>query len=81
MQTASTTTAEQTASDKAARKGLSLSFSLCTLFCNFNAVPSQADVPLHVQGEVVRAGEGPLAHSALERSVPCVLPEVAGQLV
>ena len=38
-------------------------------------------MPLHVQGEVVRAGEGPLAHLALEWPVPRVLPRVPGELV
>ena len=38
-------------------------------------------MPLHVQGEVVRAGEGPLAHLALERPVSRVLPGVPGELV
>ena len=47
-------------------------------------VPHSQDavvVPLEVQGEVVGAGEGPLAHPALERPVPRVLPHVPRQLV
>lgn len=38
-------------------------------------------VPLHVEGEVVGAGESPLAEVALEGPVPRVLAVVAGQLV
>lgn len=38
-------------------------------------------VPLHVEGEVVGAGESPLAEVALEGPVPCVLAVVTGQLV
>lgn len=38
-------------------------------------------MPLHVQGEVVRAREGPLADAAFEGLVAGVLPSVAGQLV
>lgn len=36
---------------------------------------------LHVQGQVVRPGEGPLAVGALERLDPGVLPVVPRQLV
>ena len=42
---------------------------------------SHGHVPLHVQGEVVRSREGPLAHSALERPVSGVFPHVPGELV
>lgn len=38
-------------------------------------------VPPHVQGEVVGAGEGSVAHLALEGLGAGVLAEVAGQLV
>lgn len=38
-------------------------------------------VPLHVQGEVIGAGESPLTEVALEGSVACVFPVVTGQLV
>lgn len=38
-------------------------------------------VPLHVQGEVVGAGEGAAADGALEGLGPRVLPVVARQLV
>lgn len=38
-------------------------------------------VPLHVQGQVVRSGEGARAHGALEGLSPRVLPVVARQLV
>lgn len=38
-------------------------------------------VPLHVQGQVVRPGEGPVAEVALEGPVPGVLAVVAGELV
>ena len=38
-------------------------------------------VPLHVEGQVVAPGKGPLAHLAFERLGPGVLPVVAGQLV
>ena len=38
-------------------------------------------MPLQVQCQVVRPGEGPLAHPALERPVPGVLPHVPGQLI
>ena len=38
-------------------------------------------VLLDVQGEVVRSGEGPLAHLALVRPDPGVLPRVSTQLV
>lgn len=38
-------------------------------------------VPLHVEGEVVGAGESPLTEVALEGPVPCVLAVVAGQLI
>ena len=38
-------------------------------------------VPLHVQGQVVGPGEAPLAHPALERLGPGVLPVVPGQFV
>lgn len=38
-------------------------------------------VPLHVQSQVVRAGEGALAQVALEGPVSGVLPEVARELV
>lgn len=38
-------------------------------------------VPLHVQGQVVGAGEAAVAHPALERLGPGVLPVVARQLV
>lgn len=36
---------------------------------------------LHVQGQVVRAGECPLTEMALEGSVSRVFPVVAGKLV
>ena len=42
---------------------------------------SYGDVPFHVQSEVVRARERPLAQSALERPVASVLAVVASQLV
>ena len=38
-------------------------------------------MPLQVQCQVVRPGECPLAHPALEWPVSCMLPHVAGQLV
>ena len=38
-------------------------------------------VPLQVQRQVVRPGERPLTHPALERPVPRVLPHVPRQLV
>lgn len=38
-------------------------------------------VSLHVQGQVVRAGECPLTEMALEGSVSRVFPVVAGKLV
>ena len=38
-------------------------------------------MPLHVQGQVVRPGEGPLTHPALERTVPGVLAGVPRQLI
>lgn len=38
-------------------------------------------VPLHVQGQVVRAGECPLTEVALEGPVSCVFPVVTGQLI
>lgn len=38
-------------------------------------------MPLHVQGQVVRAGEAAVAHPTLERLGPGVLPVVACQLV
>lgn len=38
-------------------------------------------VPLHVQGEVVGAGEGAFAQVTLEGAVPGVLPEVTCELV
>lgn len=38
-------------------------------------------VPLHVQGEVIRAGEGARADGALEGLGARVLPVVPGQLV
>ena len=38
-------------------------------------------MPLHVQGQVVGAREAAVAHPALERLGPGVLPVVAGQLV
>lgn len=38
-------------------------------------------VPLHVQGEVVGAGEGPLTQVTLERPVSGVLPEVTRELI
>ena len=38
-------------------------------------------VPLHVQGQVVRAGEAAVAHAALEGLGPRVLAVVPGQLV
>lgn len=38
-------------------------------------------VPLHVQGEVIRAGEAAVAHAALEGLGSRVLAVVAGQLV
>lgn len=41
----------------------------------------RSHVPLHVQGQVVGAGEGPLAEVALEGPVPRVLAVVAGQLI
>ncbi len=43
--------------------------------------PSHTDMPLHVEGKVVRSGEGPFAKSTLEGPVSCVLPKVPGQLV
>ena len=36
---------------------------------------------LHVEGKMVRSGEGSLAQAAVEGPVPCVLAEVAGQLI
>ena len=42
---------------------------------------SEAHVPLHVEGQVVRPAEGPLTQFALEGPVPGVLPLVAGELV
>ena len=38
-------------------------------------------MPLHVQGEVVRSGEGPFAEPALERTVASVFPHVSGELI
>lgn len=38
-------------------------------------------VPLHVQGQMIGAGKAAVAHPALERLGPCVLPVVTGQLV
>ena len=38
-------------------------------------------VPLHVQGQVVGPGKASLAHPALERLGPGVLPVVPGQFV
>jgi len=38
-------------------------------------------VSLQVQGQVIRAGEGAIAHPALERPVARVLPHVTRQLV
>lgn len=38
-------------------------------------------VPLHVQGQVVGAGEAAVTHSALERLGPSVLPVMARQLI
>lgn len=38
-------------------------------------------VPLHVQGQVVGAGEAAVAHPALEWLGPGVLPVVARQLI
>ena len=38
-------------------------------------------MPLEVQRQVVRPGEGPLAHPALEGPVARVLPHVPGELV
>lgn len=38
-------------------------------------------MPLHVQGQVVGAGEAAVAHATLERLGPGVLSVVAGQLV
>lgn len=46
---------------------------------NHPSAPSE--VPLHVQGQVVRAREAAVAHPALERLGARVLPVVAGQLV
>lgn len=40
-----------------------------------------SEVPLHVQGQVVRPGKGPVAQVALEGPVTCVLAVVAGKLV
>lgn len=42
---------------------------------------SDGDVALHVKSEVVRSGEGPVAHLALEGPVSRVLPVVTGELV
>lgn len=41
----------------------------------------RALVSLHVQGQVVRAGEAAAAHGALERLGARVFPEMASQLV
>lgn len=38
-------------------------------------------VPLHVQGQVVQAGEAAVVHTAVEGLGPCVLAVMAGQLV
>lgn len=38
-------------------------------------------MPLHVESQVVRPGEGPVAFLTLERPVTRVLPVVAGELV
>lgn len=38
-------------------------------------------VPLHVEGQVIRAGETAVAHAALERLRPRVFPEMASQLI
>lgn len=38
-------------------------------------------VSLHVQGQVVRAGETTAAHAALERFRTGVFPEMASQLI
>lgn len=38
-------------------------------------------VPLHMQGQVIRSGEGARADRALERFGPCVFPEVTSQLI
>ena len=43
--------------------------------------PSHTDVPLHMQGEVIRAREGPLAQPALKWSVARVLAVMSCQLV
>lgn len=40
-----------------------------------------SEVPLHVQAEMVAAGERPRALGALERPVPGVLAVVTGELV
>lgn len=42
---------------------------------------SDVDVPFHVKREMVGAGEGSLAESALEGTIARVLPVVASQLV
>ena len=38
-------------------------------------------VPLHVQRQVIRAGEGPVTHLAAEWLVSCMLAVVPGQLI
>lgn len=38
-------------------------------------------MPLHVQGQVVGAGEATAAHAALERLCTGVFPEMASQLI
>lgn len=45
------------------------------------AAAHRSHVPLHVESEMVRAGESPLAEVALEGPMPCVLAVVAGQLI
>jgi hypothetical protein len=42
---------------------------------------SDSHVSLHVEGEVVGAGEGPFTEATLERSISRVLPVVTCQLV
>jgi hypothetical protein len=58
--------------------------TFCLLVCLLASVVRRKRVslvPLHVEREVVRAGEAALAVHALERLDPRVLPVVAGQLV
>lgn len=38
-------------------------------------------MPLHMEGQMIRPGEGPLAEATLEGPVPGVLPVMAGQLI